>query len=213
MASSQHTFVTSLLHFHESLVEFLGVVEARGRWLWKVIFREIGIVRVEHPWPIWMPWKIVLCDPSATTLCAATIQVAGDRVRVLYAFTFLRGLQPLNRVTLWSDTNTARILEYHHGGQGPEHKVRRDNPHRKFLEPCPIWRIVLCKVPVINSVEDSRRKECPVFPLVAMVPNWFMEWILLWRAIGLKLRWRRWRQVKERRRATKAQCRSADAAC
>merc|ERR1711865_200561 len=105
-------------------------MHVRSWWAWLVVLWEIGVVCVSHPHEVWVPWEMVLCDPSAATLCATPVQIACHRIGILLTLTFLGGLNPFDRVTLRLDTNAPGVLEDDHGGNGPDHQEGCDTPHR-----------------------------------------------------------------------------------
>merc|ERR1719453_852271 len=137
--------------------------------------------------------------------------IPGDRIGVLNALTLLCGLDPLYRVTLGLNSNTASILEDHHDDKGVNNQDRSDHPLGVALQPCPIWREVLCEVAFVNCVENTSWQKRPLFPLVAMIPNRLVQRIFFRRAIRFKLwRWR-WRAMHHRRRSSKSRHRSCNA--
>merc|ERR1740121_636466 len=142
---------------------------------------------------------MVLRDPSATTLVAAAVQIASHRIRVLLALALFGRLHPLDRVSLGLNANAACVLEDDHDSDRPKCQERGHDPHGPLLQPRPIRRIVLCEVAIVHGMEASRREQCPMLPLVTMVPDGLVQRILLWSTIWLKLWWRRGRQVQVRR--------------
>merc|ERR1719296_317018 len=98
-------------------------------WRRQVPLRVIWVVRVVHPNPVWMPGQVVLCNPCASTLRAAAVQVACHRVRVLLTLTLLRGLHPLDGVALRLDADAASILEDDHHRDGPQGQEGGHDPH------------------------------------------------------------------------------------
>merc|ERR1712241_1109914 len=95
-------------------------MRVEGRAVRVGVLWEIGVVRVSHPDPVWVPWQVVLGNPSAATLRTATVKEAGDWVGILLALTLLGCLHPFNGVSLGPDSDTAPVLEDHHDDDAPE---------------------------------------------------------------------------------------------
>mmetsp|Transcript_65073 Transcript_65073/g.210754 ORF Transcript_65073/g.210754 Transcript_65073/m.210754 type:complete len:227 (-) Transcript_65073:51-731(-) len=201
---------TSLL-LNEGLGQRVRVVQVRAARVGQRVLGEVVVVAAAHPDPVRVPRQAVLGDPGAATLGAATVEVSGDGVGVLLALALTGGLHPLDCVTLGLDADGARVLEDDHRDDGPERQERSDNPHRKLLEPSPIGRVVLGEVAVVDGVEDTSGQQRPVLPIVAVVPNRLVQWVLFRGAIRLKLRRRCRRHVQVRRGAAEAARRSGDA--
>merc|ERR1719265_1483542 len=188
----------------EGLGHVVGVVQVWARHALDIVLWNIVEVSVLHPHEVWVPWQVVLGNPSASTLGTTSIEVARHRIGILKTLTLLGGLHPFWSVTLGLDADAASILEDDHGGDCPEGKKWCADPHRELLKPRPIWWVVLSEITVVHGVEDTCWKECPVFPFIAVIPDRLVERILLGRSIWLKLWWGCWRHVQEWRRATKA---------
>mmetsp|Transcript_31029 Transcript_31029/g.49851 ORF Transcript_31029/g.49851 Transcript_31029/m.49851 type:complete len:220 (+) Transcript_31029:185-844(+) len=164
----------------------------------------VWVVSVVHPDPVWVPWERILGNPGSTALRAATVEVASHWVRVLDALTLAVGLHPLDGVALGPDADTPCILEDDHHDQRPHDEDGRHHPHWVALEPGPVGRVVLGEVAVVDSVEHAGWHQSPVLPLVAVVPDWLVQRVLLGSAIRLELRRRRRRRVQEGRRTAQA---------
>mmetsp|Transcript_70566 Transcript_70566/g.178844 ORF Transcript_70566/g.178844 Transcript_70566/m.178844 type:complete len:227 (-) Transcript_70566:67-747(-) len=201
---------TSLL-LHEGLGQRVRVVQVRAAGVGQRVLGEVVVVAAAHPDPVRVPRQAVLRNPSAATLASSTVQVPCHGVRVLLALALPSGLHPLDGIALRLDPDAACVLEDDHRDDGPQGQERRHDPHGELLQPRPIWRVVLRKVAVVDSMEDTCRQKGPMLPVVAMVPNRLVQRVLLRGAIRLKLRRRCGRHVQVGGGATEAARRSSDA--
>mmetsp|Transcript_68638 Transcript_68638/g.179967 ORF Transcript_68638/g.179967 Transcript_68638/m.179967 type:complete len:270 (-) Transcript_68638:58-867(-) len=177
----------------------------------RVVLGVVRVVGVHHPDPVRVPRQVVLRDPGATALRAAAVEVPRDRVGVLNALALPSGLHPLDGVALGTDANAACVLDDDHGGQRPNDQEGRDHPEGELLEPSPVRREVLGEVTPVDGVEDARRQDRPVLPVVAVVIDGLVQGVLLRGAVRLELHRRRRREVEEGREAAFARRRRGDA--
>jgi len=157
------------------------VVQVRVDGARRVVLRVVLVVGARHPHPVRVPRQVVLGDPSATALRAAAVKVPRDRVGVLLALALPSGLHPLDGVALRLEANAAGVLDDDHHRQRPDDQEGRDHPEGELLEPSPVRGEVLSEVAPVDRVEDARRQNMPVLPVVAVVVDGLVQgvpWLL-----------------------------------
>ena len=114
-----------------------------------------------------------------TTLATTAIEITGDRIGVLNAFTLDVSNSPLLGVTLRANTDGTSVLSDNSCKKhAPDHE-RATNPHGLCLEPGLMPRVFVCKITIIVSVEHTGRQKNPSFPGVTYKNlNTKLEWIM-----------------------------------